>query len=183
MMEKQILIVSPRRWWVLWNGKYHVCTPCVFQSEAFFPYPLNSSHRTHCLSVSKHTRHTKGSLRREYNSYWYEQRNSSVVIAWNTVLTVSVEFMRPVALPCLSHDRLTATNCIALEDKANTAHTSTEKCMELAGYLCRKRAIPPPPPKMLDSRRSKSMPHFMLPTVTNFISQIKAHWQSAVNFN
>ena len=60
--------------------------------------------------------------------------------------------MRSVALPFLSHDRLTATNCIALEDKANTAHISTETCMELAGYLCRKRAIPP---KMLDSRRSK----------------------------
>jgi hypothetical protein len=64
--------------------------------------------------------------------------------------------MRPVALPCLSHDRLTATNCIALEDKASTAHTSTETRMELEGYLYRKRAIPPPPPpKLLDSRRSK----------------------------
>jgi hypothetical protein len=63
--------------------------------------------------------------------------------------------MRPVALPCLSHDGLTATNCIALEDKANTAHISTETRMELAGYLCRKRAIPPLPPKMLDSSRSK----------------------------
>ena len=91
--------------------------------------------------------------------------------------------MRPVALPYLSHDRLTATNCIALEDKANTAHTYTETCMELAGYLCRKRAIPPPPLKCWIPGGRKGMPHFMLPTVTNFISQIQAHWQSAVYFN
>jgi hypothetical protein len=59
--------------------------------------------------------------------------------------------MRPVALPYLSYDRLTATNFIALEDKANTAHTYMETCVELTGYLCRKRAIPS---QMLDFRRS-----------------------------
>jgi len=141
MMEEKILIASPRGYWVLWNGKYHVCTPCVFQTETFFPYRLTSSYRMCCLSIPKCTRYAKINLRREYNSYWYKQRYSSVVIVWNAILTASVEFMRPVALPCLSHDRLTATNCIALEDKASTAHTSTETRMELAGYICRKRAI------------------------------------------
>jgi hypothetical protein len=141
---------------------------------------VNSSCRRHGLSIPKQIRYAKWNLRREHNSYWYTQKYSSLFYCMKCNSNSLCRIYGPDSLVMFVPMNFWPKAIVLLWKKHSPPLYGN---IHGTGRLSLSNTNSFPPLKCWIPGGRKGMTHFMLQTVTNFIWQIQAHWQSAAYFN